>query len=158
MSSLDDRIAEALAQEKRAPGEGLRDAVAAATSDQRDPQRAAPGTYALTFTERPWSLNDERNHHWSERAERVGRWRGAFAVLALEQDLGHADAIAVTAEPHGIRQDIGNCYPAVKAAIDGLIDARVIEDDDPTHLHALTFLPARAAPAPALTLHVTVLA
>jgi hypothetical protein len=41
------------------------------------------------------------------------------------------------------RPDTAACYPAVKAAIDGLVDAGVIPDDDPEHVVEIRF----AAPA-----------
>lgn len=39
------------------------------------------------------------------------------------------------------RPDVAACYPAVKAAIDGLVDAGVLDDDDDRFLLAVTFLP-----------------
>jgi hypothetical protein len=39
------------------------------------------------------------------------------------------------------RQDVGNCYPTCKAIIDGLVDAKVIADDDDSHLLWLRFYP-----------------
>ncbi len=35
--------------------------------------------------------------------------------------------------------DVAACYPAVKAAIDGLVDAGVVPDDDPAHVSKITF-------------------
>ena len=37
------------------------------------------------------------------------------------------------------RADVGACYPAVKAAIDGIVDAGVIKDDNPEYLSSITF-------------------
>lgn len=39
------------------------------------------------------------------------------------------------------RADVAACYPSVKAAIDGIVDAGVLDDDDDTHLLSVTFLP-----------------
>jgi hypothetical protein len=36
--------------------------------------------------------------------------------------------------------DTGACYPAVKAAIDGLVDAGVLPGDTGTHVPSITFL------------------
>ena len=36
-------------------------------------------------------------------------------------------------------EDVGGCLPAAKAAIDGLVDARVLADDTPDHVVSLTF-------------------
>jgi hypothetical protein len=65
--------------------------------------------------------------------------------------------VTITAQPHqkgGRLQDVSACNPAVKAAIDGLVDAGVMQDDSPEFLTAITFLqPVRAENA--LTLHIT---
>ena len=34
---------------------------------------------------------------------------------------------------------MGACYPTVKAAIDGIVDAGVILDDNPEHLDSIMF-------------------
>lgn len=39
-----------------------------------------------------------------------------------------------------VPQDLGACHPAAKAAIDGLVDAGGIPDDDPEHVWELTFI------------------
>jgi hypothetical protein len=51
--------------------------------------------------------------------------------------------ISVTAEPHqkgGRLQDVGACNPAVKAAIDGLVDAGILPDDSSEYVRSLIFL------------------
>ena len=40
------------------------------------------------------------------------------------------------------RSDVGNVYPAAKAAIDGLVDAGVIPDDNDRYVEAITFRPS----------------
>jgi hypothetical protein len=45
-------------------------------------------------------------------------------------------------------QDVAACVPAVKAAIDGLVDAGVFLDDSPAHVTAVVFKqPERGEPA-----------
>ena len=45
-------------------------------------------------------------------------------------------------------QDVAACVPAVKAAIDGLVDAGVLIDDAPQHLKAIVFAqPQKGKPA-----------
>ena len=54
--------------------------------------------------------------------------------------------ITVTVEPHqkgGRSQDVGACNPAVKAAIDGLVDAGVLPDDSPEFVKSLVYLPPK---------------
>ena len=54
-------------------------------------------------------------------------------------------AISIIAQPLSTtrrwRPDVAACYPTVNAAIDGIVDAGVIPDDDDRHLLAVTFLP-----------------
>jgi hypothetical protein len=54
--------------------------------------------------------------------------------------------ITVTVEPHqkgGRLQDVGACNPAVKAAIDGLVDAGILPDDSPEYVKSLVYLPPK---------------
>jgi crossover junction endodeoxyribonuclease RusA len=100
--------------------------------------------WTLLHPERPFTLNAERTWHHHKRAKIVRQWREAFAVLAAEAAIpGGIEAIEVEATPYltprGRTQDVAACMPAVKAAIDGLVDAGVIEDDSPKYLKSLTF-------------------
>ena len=52
------------------------------------------------------------------------------------------------------RQDVGACFPAVKAAIDGLVDAGVLPDDNPQFVRALTFYPAEIGDMDGLRLQI----
>lgn len=103
-----------------------------------------PGSgWTLRFGERPWTTNLERSWHPHERARVVRRWREAFAWLARAHHVPHLDAVAVIATPHlrsrrGL-QDTGGCNPAAKAAIDGLVDAGVLDGDGPDRVRRLTF-------------------
>ena len=97
--------------------------------------------WTLDYEQAPISLNRERNMHWSYRNRATQEWRQAFAVLARAQHVPHLDAIHldVHVTMRGKLQDVVNCYPSAKAAIDGLIDAGVIPDDDPAHLLSVRF-------------------
>lgn len=106
----------------------------------------------LRYDARPISLNASYGHHRHQRTEHVREWRDTFAMLARAQ--GHhrlgVEAIEVTVHcgMSGRLQDIGNCYVSAKAAIDGLVLAGVIDDDDGEHLRSLTFTPpVRVAPS-----------
>ena len=105
---------------------------------------AVPGrTYTLSHFDRPLTTNAERVINFHERAEIVRIWRHAFNMLAREAKVPRLGLVHVTVQPRlkGKRsQDVGACLPAAKAAIDGIVDAGVIEDDTPAHLVALTFL------------------
>lgn len=99
--------------------------------------------WILTHPERPWTLNAERSMHYHKRAKLVAVWRSAFKVLAEEADIPAQVAIAIEATPYltprGRIQDCAAAFPAVKAGIDGLVDAGVIPDDSPTYLKSIKF-------------------
>lgn len=59
----------------------------------------------------------------------------AALVLAADQPLlQHAYILGVLHPPSRRRADPANWYPSFKAAVDGLVDAGVLEDDDHTHV------------------------
>ena len=100
--------------------------------------------YRLEFEQRPWTTNAERAGNRWERATLTKTWRQAFHLLAQSQKIPAMEWISVTVEPHqkgGRLQDVGACNPAVKAAIDGIVDAGVLPDDSSRFVRSLTFLP-----------------
>jgi len=102
-----------------------------------------PRQWILQDNEKPWTVNAERTWHYHKRAKAVRECRERFAWLALEAKVGRVARIKVAVVPlakdrRGI-QDVAACLPAVKAAVDGLVDAGVIVDDDPAHLVSITF-------------------
>lgn len=109
----------------------------------RAPEPAAGDSWTLTYWERPKTLNGERSEHWRAHRGWTAEWREAFAALAAEAKIPHLERVAVIATPYyrhrGSIPDVGACFPSAKAAIDGLVDAGVLDDDDPTHLVRLTF-------------------
>lgn len=116
-------------------------------------------SWRLRFDERPWTSNTERRWHHHQRADAVRRWRAAFALLAREARMPSIEAVEVTVTPflanrRGL-QDVAGCYPAAKAAIDGLVDAGVLVDDTPERLRSLTFLAPIIGQGDALELVVT---
>lgn len=112
---------------------------------------------ALEWTgERPWSLNDERAGHWRARAERTKRWRHAFAILARAEgrELELEVPVVIEATPLGVRGDAGNHLPAVKAAVDGLVDAGWLADDSPRYVAALLLRAPEPSSSPGLRIAV----
>ena len=100
-------------------------------------------TYNVIYPERPWTTNAERSSNRWHRAELVKKWRGAFDLLAKAQTIPQLSSVHIIAQPYqkgGRLQDVASCNPAVKAAIDGLVDAGVMEDDSPEYLLSITFL------------------
>lgn len=115
-----------------------------------------PRAWSLLIPIRPWTVNESRNHHHHTEAGLVRNYRGTAARLARAARIPRLDRIAIEATPFGpaIRQDVGACYPAVKAAVDGLIDEkhhgqvfpRVIPDDTPDHVCTITMHQPRRGP------------
>lgn len=91
---------------------------------------------------RPVSLNAERSAHWRQRHQLTAAWRQQATVLA-HQHLNTIPTanlpIIVEAFPvqKGQLPDAGNCYPTVKAIVDGIVDAGIIPDDDPTAVDSI---------------------
>lgn len=114
-------------------------------------------TWTLTYDAKPWSLNQERTKHWAWRRERVEEWKSAFYWLAKDARVPALERIAVIVdvEMPGVVQDPVNCYPAAKAAIDGLVMAGVVMDDSPEYVASITFTAPRHAKKPKLTLTIT---
>jgi len=101
-------------------------------------------SWTLAYEERPWSLNKERGLHHMQRAKLVKEWRQAFCDAAQDAMLPHMQMVEIVAQPNVLNaryaQDTGNCFPAVKAAVDGLVDAGVLIDDNAKIVVKLTFL------------------
>lgn len=102
-------------------------------------------TWTLEYPVRPdFTLNKERTVHHMKRAKIVKEWRAAFCDLAQEAMMPRLEVIEVVVTPHVLnakyRQDVGACFPLVKAAIDGLVDAGVLIDDNAKIVVKLTFL------------------
>lgn len=119
--------------------------------------------FELIHHARPFTTNAERKMTAFERARTVKEWRQAFALLAWAEKLPKrmATPIVITAMPvlrDHRRQDVGACYPAVKAAIDGLVDAGIIEDDDPDYVASIVFVrPELGAKGDALVIRIETL-
>lgn len=94
---------------------------------------------------RPTTVNASRRMHPYERAKDDEQWRYAGKLSYLQQHARRdalstpiAECVTVTATPIAkdgrSMQDTGACYPSVKAAIDGLVDARLLRGDTGKHV------------------------
>ncbi len=64
-------------------------------------------------------------------------------MLTMAQKIPKLDKIEVTVQPflkYKRSQDLGACFHAAKAAIDGIADA-ILVDDSPAHVVSLKFMP-----------------
>ena len=83
---------------------------------------------------RPLSMNDRE--HWATKARRVREIREWTAREARTQgipQLDHPRVILHYSPRDKRRRDVENLVPTSKAAVDGLVLAGVIEDDDAQH-------------------------
>ena len=98
--------------------------------------------YSLEYQKRPWTTNFERSKNRWVRAELTKEWRTAFCLLAKQAKIPPLQTIEVDVkvfQKGGRLQDVASCNPAVKAAIDGLVDAGVLVDDSPEFLRSIKF-------------------
>lgn len=103
-------------------------------------------TVELTKRGKILTVNAERAANRWVRAEFVKEWRTDFWALAMSgkmQPMRWMSVVAVPMQKRGRLQDVGACLPAVKAAVDGLVDAGVVPDDDARYVRAITFHPPR---------------
>lgn len=89
-------------------------------------------------------LTANQRLHWSTRMRRTKMLRAYAASEArihglAGRRLGPCVVTAVIGYPTRGRADPTNAAPTVKAIVDGLVDARVWDDDDHTHLPLVTF-------------------
>lgn len=100
----------------------------------------------LPFT-LPLSMNDRR--HWAQRARDVREWRNAACLLARGKRIPLCERISVGlvyAPKDARKRDAPNLLASMKPAVDGLVDAGIVVDDDDAHVVCLMpeILPAGA--------------
>lgn len=114
-------------------------------------------SWTLTHRAKPWTVNAERSSNRWRRAEMVDEWRGVFHLLALEAKVpALTDGVVVATQTCRTkkRPDAGSCYGAVKAAVDGLVDAGVFVDDGPDIVRTIVMHGATTTGEDSLTLTV----
>lgn len=117
-------------------------------------------TWTLTHPAKATTVNKSRTEHFHTRAAHDREWRGVFWLLAMEAHVPPCEAIAVRVQQECRTRrlpDVAACLPSVKAAIDGLVDAGVIPDDDPAHMRRLVFEAPVTTGRDAITLEIEAL-
>jgi hypothetical protein len=121
-------------------------------------------SWTLTYRTRPWTLNGERKGGKGSTGGRYGtanltrEWREEFCRLAQVQRVRPLQWLNVeVAQLCRDRRlpDVGACLPAVKAAVDGLVDADVIPNDSPRYVRSLLFTAPTTIGYDALSLRIT---
>lgn len=82
-------------------------------------------------------LTSNGRYHWASRARRTRKLRTRAALAARAARVPPMVRARITVHVHGrtrARTDPANAYPAIKACVDGLVDAGVLPDDDAAHL------------------------
>ena len=131
------------------------------TAPQAAPQLsgAAPTRYTLALPPHTplINANDRRGHH--AHAQLVKTIRQAACLLARHHHIPHLQQAhilyVVHPNPATRRRDPGNWAPSAKAAIDGLIDAHVLPDDNHTRLLGPDPRLGTPVPGTQLILHIT---
>lgn len=95
----------------------------------------------LTIPAEHWMSANDRMH-WAAKAKRTAAVRelaAAVAVAAGVPRMMQVHVCAFVGYPSRRKADPPNAYPTVKAALDGITDAGVWEDDDSEHVVAVEF-------------------
>lgn len=107
-----------------------------------------PRTFTVTSTgARPFTVNKVAQSNRYTWAAHTKVARREWAWLAKAARVPRLNACTITVTPlhrnSASPQDVAACAPEAKAAIDGLVDARVLPDDTAEHVLSVRFLPPR---------------
>lgn len=108
--------------------------------------RKCHGPWVITYLAQPWSANAARRLHWRAEAKLVKQWRTDVCWLAKAQRIPTMERVRISgkvSQQRGVLADQFSYAPAFKAAVDGLVDAGVVADDDQTHVELHLLPPIR---------------
>jgi crossover junction endodeoxyribonuclease RusA len=80
--------------------------------------------------------SNQRPNHWV-RAQLTKEWRTAAGWTFRSLNIPRLERVHIWVHWNAVdgrQRDPANCYPTVKACIDGITDAGVIPDDDAAHV------------------------
>lgn len=115
-------------------------------------------TYVVALPAGMKLLNANDRVHWRTRARITKALREAAEESALAAHIPPQERITIQAvlHPHDKRRrDAHNWYPSFKAAIDGVVDAGVIPDDDGKHLISIEVVLGTPVRHTQISLHIT---
>lgn len=96
-------------------------------------------------------LNSNQRMHRMAAAKLTAQWRMAAKIACRVDGAPNlTDRVHLTAviyKPRGGRWDANNYWPTVKAAVDGMVDAGVLIDDDNKHIIGPDMRPGDSGPA-----------
>ena len=107
------------------------------------------GEWSITIPAPALWLNSNQRRNRRGDAPIVKAWRDVTAWRARSAKMPKLGVCRITATLHWTdrrRRDSGNYYPTIKAAIDGLVDAEVLDDDDDLHVLSLTMMRGEQVP------------
>lgn len=109
-----------------------------------------------TFECKADTANKWRTYHYHKCASITRKWKDAFFWLAKSNPQAFIDPVDIVVyhETKGRLPDVGSCMHNVKAAIDGLVLAGILPDDNPKYLRSLRFMAPVKTGRDALTLHI----
>lgn len=91
--------------------------------------------FDLSVEKSSWMSANDRMH-WAEKSRRTAGVRALakHAVRDVEPVETPTRLTVTVCYPRNGRADPANAYPTIKAAIDGMVDAGLLPDDDDQHL------------------------
>lgn len=102
------------------------------------PNLTRPRTWRIELPAETKLINANDNLHFRKKADLVKVIRNASWAIARQAKLPTLQRAHIFYVIHpdtkGRRRDPGNWSPSAKAAVDGLVDAGVLPDDNHTHL------------------------
>lgn len=83
-------------------------------------------------------MNANDRHHWTKRSNLTASIRSVARGQA--KGIPKLDKVKIRAiykAPDNRRRDVSNLFPSVKAAVDGLVDAGILKDDNDRYVVSL---------------------
>jgi crossover junction endodeoxyribonuclease RusA len=91
--------------------------------------------FKISFPEGMPLLNANGREHWTKRAHLTSDIR--MTARNLSGNIPRLDKVKLRwlyFPPDNRKRDTGNLYPSFKAALDGLVDSGVLDDDNDKHV------------------------